>query len=66
MAKTASQGFLMEKGEKIGLGVGAVVGVLLLALGVMAIFSRQQDPEAFAKSLETKSTQLKRDMDKQD
>jgi hypothetical protein len=63
MAKTASQGFLMEKGEKIGLGVGAVIGVLLLALGVMAIFNRQQDPEAFAKSLETKASTLKKDMD---
>src|SRR5262245_25914686 len=65
MAKTASQGFLLEKGEKLGLGIAAVFGVLFLALGVMAIVNRNQNPEAFAKGLDTKATQLKRDMDAQ-
>ena len=64
MAKTASQGFLVEKGEKLGLGIAAGIGVLFLAFGIMAIAGRTQDPEAFAKSLDNKATQLNSDMAK--
>jgi hypothetical protein len=58
MAKTASQGFLVEKGEKVGLGVAAGFGVLLLALGIMALVGRDQDPEVFAKTVDSKATSL--------
>jgi hypothetical protein len=66
MAKTASQGFLVEKGEKLGLGIAAAIGVLFLALGIMAIAGRTQDPEAYAKSVDNKVVQLNNDMAKKE
>ncbi len=63
MPKSTGGNFLLEKGEKLGLGLGAVVGVLLIALGVMSLTGGSQDPAAFAKSLEDKAGQLKSKMD---
>src|SRR5262249_9877426 len=62
MAKTASQGFFVEKGEKLGLGVAAGIGVLFLAFWIMAIAGRSQDPEAFAKSMDNKAVELNNKM----
>src|SRR6478672_1890408 len=62
MAKTASQGFFVEKGEKLGLGIAAGIGVLFLIFGIMAIGGRSQDPEAYAKAVDTKAAQLNNDM----
>ena len=58
MAKTGSQGLFVEKGEKIGLGIAVGIGVLFLALGVMALVGRSQDPEAFAKNVDGKAADL--------
>jgi hypothetical protein len=59
MAITTGKGnLLVDKGEKIGLGVAAVVGVLLLGLGLKGAFDRPQPPDEFAKGLETKAGQL--------
>src|SRR5687767_6294525 len=52
----------LEKGEKIGLGVAAVLGVLFLAFGAMAMFSRPQDPDAFSKALDSKAQALQSKM----
>ena len=56
--KTGGDNFLVDKGEKIGLGVAAVIGVGLLALGLMSALNRPQDPEDFSKALEAKAGQL--------
>ena len=56
MAKAGGKDFLLEKGEKIGLGIAAGLGLLLLALGFMSLANRPQDPEAYKKALESKST----------
>src|SRR5438270_8599965 len=59
MAKTAGgSNLLVDKGEKIGLGIGAVVGILLLALGLMAAVDRPQDPKEFSKAVEQKASAL--------
>jgi hypothetical protein len=55
---TGGSNLLVEKGEKIGLGVAAVVGVGLLALGLMNALDRPQDPVEFSKALENKASQL--------
>lgn len=55
---TGKNNLLVEKGEKIGLGVAAVLGIGLLALGLMSALDRPQDPEAFAKGLEAKAGNL--------
>src|SRR5262245_53653543 len=53
---------LLEKGEKIGLGIAAGVGALFLALGIMSVTNRPQDPEAFSKALDAKGADLTRIM----
>jgi hypothetical protein len=59
MAKTAGgSNLLVDKGEKIGLGIGAVVGVLLLVLGLMSAFDRPQDPKSFSQAVDQKASQL--------
>jgi hypothetical protein len=59
MAITTGKGnLLVDKGEKIGLGVAAVVGVGLLALGLMSALNRPQDPAEFSKDLDAKAKQL--------
>ena len=46
MASASSgKNFLLEKGEKIGLGVAAGLGVLLIALGLMSLGDRQDADE---------------------
>lgn len=65
MAKSGNN-FLLEKGEKVGLAIGAGIGVLLLALGVMELGGSTQDPEAFAKGLENKGNQLTTKMNSKD
>src|SRR5262245_14900435 len=67
MAKTAGgDSFLLEKGEKVGLGIGAGVGVLLLALGVMQLGGSQQSPQEYANAVDTKAKQLNQDMAKKE
>jgi hypothetical protein len=67
MAKVAGgTNLFVDKGEKIGLGVAAVVGVGLLALGLMAALDRPQDPQAFSKAVEGKATSLTAEMNKTD
>lgn len=59
MAKSSGvQDFLIEKGEKVGLGIAGGIGGLLLILGVMSIFGREQNPEEFAKQIDTKASSL--------
>ncbi len=59
MANSAgAKNFLIEKGEKIGLGVAAVFAVLLVALGLMDLAGGAQDPAAFAKEVDGKAGQL--------
>lgn len=61
MAKSGGGGaqkLLLEKGEKIGLGIAVTLGGLLLIVGVMEIFNRE-DPETFAKAVETKEASLR-------
>src|SRR5262249_31913195 len=53
---------LLEKGEKIGLGIAAGAGALFLALGIISVTNRPQDPEAFAKPLDAKGADLTRVM----
>src|SRR5438105_731258 len=60
--KTGGGNLLADKGEKIGLGIAAVIGVGLLALGLMAAVNRPQDPVAFSKGLENKASQLQQTM----
>ncbi|HEX3152125.1 MAG TPA: hypothetical protein VHR66_28895 [Gemmataceae bacterium] len=67
MAKTAGgTNIFVEKGEKIGLGVAAVVGVALLALGLMAAMDRPQDPVAFSKAVDDKGKSLTNQMNAND
>jgi hypothetical protein len=66
MAKTGGGNFLLEKGEKVGLGIGAGLGVLFIALGLMALAGGGTDPDVFAKGLDNKASQLKSTMDKKD
>src|SRR4051794_40971522 len=66
MAKgTGGKDLLLEKGEKIGLGIAVVLGVLFLAFGIMTMFNRPQDPEEFSKKLDTKAGELSRQMNGQ-
>lgn len=59
MAKLAGgKNLLIEKGEKIGLGVAAGFGVLLIALGLMDLAGGAQDPATFAKEVDGKASQL--------
>src|SRR5262245_5345362 len=58
MAKAGGKDFLLEKGEKIGLGIAAGLGLLLLVLGFMSLADRPQDPEAYKKALESKQSQI--------
>src|SRR5262249_17133075 len=53
---------LLEKGEKIGLGIAAGAGALFLALGIMSVTNRPQDPETFAKAMDQKGADLTRIM----
>src|SRR5207237_69711 len=46
--------FLLQKGEKIGLGVGAAVGLLMLVFGIMHIYSGGS-PSAKAEDLNKKT-----------
>jgi hypothetical protein len=62
---TGKGNILVDKGEKIGLGVGAVLGVGLLALGLMAAVDRKQDPAAFQTALKSKADQLTTQMNAQ-
>jgi hypothetical protein len=62
MAKSGGKDLLMEKGEKIGLGIATVLGVLFLAFGVMAMFDRPQNPDDFSKGVEGKAAELTRQM----
>lgn len=66
MAKGDGGNFLLEKGEKLGLGIGAGVGVLLVALGIMSIAGGSQDPEKFANDVEAKAKNIKAKMDSKD
>lgn len=58
MAKSKGKDFLLEKGEKVGLGVAAGFGVLFIALGVMGMADRPQDPVEFSKTLENQAKNL--------
>ncbi|HKB03325.1 MAG TPA: hypothetical protein VKD90_13965, partial [Gemmataceae bacterium] len=53
---------LLEKGEKIGLGIATGVGALFLILGIISATNRPQDPVAFSKSIDTKAAELNRVM----
>jgi hypothetical protein len=63
MAKAGGKDFLLEKGEKIGLGIAAGLGVLLLAMGVMSLADRH-DPVVFQKAMESKSQQINNELNK--
>src|SRR5262245_10671847 len=58
MAKSGGKDLLMEKGEKIGLGIATVLGVLFLGFGVMAMFNRPQNPDDFSKAVDGKAASL--------
>ena len=59
MAKASGvQDLLIEKGEKIGLGIAGGVGGLMLVLGVASMFGRSQNPEEFAKQIDSKAAGL--------
>src|SRR5687768_3298496 len=60
--KTGGGNLLVDKGEKIGLGIAAVIGVGLLALGLMSAVDRPQDPDEFAGALEKKASALNSQM----
>jgi hypothetical protein len=57
-SKTGGGNLLVDKGEKIGLGVAAVVGVALLAFGLMSALNPPQNPADYVKAMETKAGQL--------
>ena len=61
MAGSSGKNFLLEKGEKIGLGVAAGLGVLLIALGLMSLGDRQ-DADVFAKEVDGKAVSLNKKM----
>jgi hypothetical protein len=63
MAKAGGKDFLLEKGEKIGLGIAAGLGLLLLAMGVMSVADRH-DPVVFQKAMESKSQLINSEMNK--
>lgn len=58
MAKTSAKSMLVDNGEKIGLGVAAAVGVLLVAFGLMSIVGGDTNPTEFATSVKGKADQL--------
>lgn len=58
MAKAGGKDFLIEKGEKLGLGIAAGLGLLLLALGIMGLGNRPQDPDRYQRELKTKADAL--------
>ena len=57
MAKTSGKDFLIEKGEKVGLGIAVGLGALFLVLGFLGLTGRQ-DPESFAKEVKGKADGL--------
>jgi hypothetical protein len=56
------QKLLLDKGEKLGLGIAGVVGLLLLVLGVMQIIGRDQNPEVFANEVKQKGSSIQSQM----
>ncbi len=52
---SGAKDFLIEKGERVGLGAAGVAGGALLVMGVLSIFSRDQNPAEFAKQIDTKA-----------
>jgi hypothetical protein len=62
---SAGKNFLLEKGEKIGLGIAAGLGVLFIALGLMSLGDRQ-DASVFANEVDGKATGLNNKMASKD
>jgi hypothetical protein len=56
-ASSGGKNFLLDKGEKVGLGVAAVLGVLLIAIGLMSL-GGAQSPEDFVKGVDGKAVGL--------
>ncbi|MEZ6141254.1 MAG: hypothetical protein R3B84_11850 [Zavarzinella sp.] len=52
----------LDKGDKLLLGIGGVVGVVFLALGLMATSGSDQDPDAYAKEINNKIMTLRSQM----
>jgi hypothetical protein len=62
MAKPAIKDILLQKGEKIAIGIGLGLLGLLLLLGLIDVVSAES-PDKKAKEFETKAAQIKREVD---